>query len=237
MTTTALAAYVRLRTRTNSTTLTNDDLLIFANAIKEKIVLQALETDEDIFCVPTYLNLVANQREYPLLSTMLSRIKRVEAKLDGTNWLKLNEFDLTSHQQPVTPETNITYNFSNEEGNAFYDIIRKSIVLYSGTITSVTDGLRIWLNTWPADFTSMEGTTDMSVDPSTTTHGFPKELHGVLATGIIIDWKGSREKPLPLNEQELTYDRDLSRAIQSLKKGNYDREVIGQIPSNDGSDY
>jgi len=237
MTTTALAAYVRLRTRTNSTTFSNDDLLIFANTVKERIVLRALETDEDIFLVPTYLNLVATQREYPMHSTILSRIKRVEAKLDGTNWLKLNEFDLTVHQQPVTPESNITYNFSNEEGHAFYDIMRKSIFLYSGTITSVASGLRIWVNTWPADFISMVGTTDMSVDPSTTTHGFPKELHGILATGMIIDWKGSREKPIPLNEQEQNYDKDVERAIQSLKKANYDREVIGGTPYNDGSDY
>jgi hypothetical protein len=237
MTTTALAALIRLRTRTNSTTLTNADLLILANAIKEKIVLRALETDEDIFLVPTYLNLVLSQREYPMHSSILSRIKRVEAKLDGTNWIKLNEFDLTSHQQPVTPESNITYNFSNEEGHAQYDIMRKSIFLYSGTITSVTSGLRIWVNTWPADFISMVGTTDMSVDPTTTTHGFPKELHGILATGIVIDWKGSREKPLPLNEQEQNYDKDVERAIQSLKKGNYDREVTGKIPDNDGSQY
>lgn len=237
MTTSTLAAYVRLKTRSNSTTLSDDNLTILANKVKSDLVLAGLKIDEDLFLVPTYLNLVADQREYPLHSNILSRIKRVEAKLDGANWLKLTEFDLTEHDQPLTPEVNITYNFSNEEGNARYDIMRKSIWIYSGTITSVTDGLRIWVNTWPADFVAMNLTTDMSVDPSTTTHGFPKELHSVLAEGMIIEWKESRDKPIALTQGEMNYKDHVADAINSLKRANYDREVIGSIPDEDGSDY
>jgi len=237
MTPVKLAEYVRLKTRTNSTTFTNADLIILANVIKERLVLRALETDEDIFLVPTYMNLVADQREYPLHSSLLSRIKRVEAKLDGTNWLKLKEFDLTSHSEPISSETDIIATFSNSEGDSFYDLMRKSVFIYSGTITGVTDGLRIWINTYPADIISMVATTDMSVDPTTTTHGFPRELHGVLATGMVIEYKESKEKPIPLTEREQLYDKDVDRAIQSMKKGNYDREVIGKIPYNDGSQY
>jgi len=231
------ATYIRLKTRTNSTTLSDADALVLLNVVKDQVCQRALETDEDIFELPTYLNLVADQREYPLYSTILSRIHRVEAKLDGTNWLKLEEFDLEEHEKPVTTETNIVNNFSNEEGGAKYDIMRKSIWIYSGTITSVTDGLRIWESTWPANVATMGGTTDMSVDPSTTTHGIPKELHKVIMDGVVIEWKGSREKSIPLTEREQKWEYDLEKAIQTLKKANYDREVVGRIPYTDGSEY
>lgn len=237
MTPAKLASYVRLKTRTNTSTLSNADLITLANKVKDDLVLAALDADEDIFLLPTYLNLVANQREYPVHSDILSRIKRVEAKLDASNYIKLYEFDLPQHQYSISTEADIVAHFNNQEGGAFYDIMRKSIWIYSGTITAVTDGLKIWLNTFPLDLSSMTSTTDMSEDPTTTTHGIPRELHNVLATGVIIEYKESREKPIPLNEREQNYSNDVKKAIQSLKRGNYDREVIGLIPVNDGSQY
>src|SRR3990167_2854490 len=245
MTPAQASAYIRLKTRTNSTTFTDADILTLWNVVKNEVCQRALETDEDIFLVPTYMDLVASTttREYPLNSNILSRIKRVEAELDGSNWLKLSNFDLTDHDKPVTTEANITYYFSNEEGNAFYDIMRKSIWIYSGTISAVTDGLRIWVNTWPADETDMTDTTDMAADPSSTTHGVPRELHKVIAKGVIIEWKESREKPIPLTESEVKWEFDLEKSIQTLKKADYDREIQGDLPDRDqiqgedGSDY
>lgn len=230
---------MRLKTRTNSTTLTDADLITLANVVKDKLVWRALEADEDLFLVPTYLNLVANQREYPLHSDLLSRIKRVEAKLDGTNFIKLYEFDLPQHTYPISTEADITAHFGNEEGNAFFDIMRNSIWIYSGTITNVTAGLKIWLNTIVADITSMVATEDMSIDPSTTTHGIPRALHKVLADGIVMEWKQSREKPIPLSDLEQVWDLEVSRAVSSLKRANYDRDVLGLIPNagNYGQDY
>lgn len=243
MTPAEAVAYVRYRTRTNSTTLTNANFIILWNVVKNDLCQRALETDEDIWLVPTYMNLVADQREYPLHSNILSRIKRVEAQLDASNWIKLVSFDLSDHDKPVTGETNITYYFSNEEGGAFYDLMRKALWIYSGTITSVTDGLRIWVNTYPADMSDATGTTDMSVDPSTTTHGVPKALHKVICEGVIIEWKGSHEKPIPLTDNELLHERHIENAFQTLKKASYDTEIQGNLPDkdqgqgDDGSSY
>ena len=230
MTPAKLAEYVRYKTRTNSVTLSNADLIILANVVKDKLVWRALEADEDLFLVPTYLNLVANQREYPLHTDLLSRIKRVEAKLDGTDFVKLYEFDLPQHQYPISTEADIVAHFGNTEGDAYFDIMRGSIWLYSGTVTSVTAGLKIWLNTIVADITSMVATTDMAEDPTTTTHGVPRALHKVLGDGMVIEWKQSREKPLALSDTELKWDLEVNRAVSSLKRGNYDREIIGSIP-------
>lgn len=242
MTPQEFATYVRIKTRTNSTTFTDADMLALMKVRQDEIAKAIMKANEDILLIPQYTSLVADQREYPLPQDILSRIKRVEAKLDGTNWLKLDEFDMTEYTDPLYNESDITDHFANEEGEAYYDILRKSIKIYSGTITDVTNGLRVWCNTWPTAITDLSSTTDMSQDPSTTTHGVPREMHEIWARGVIIDWKSSREKPIPLTEQELNYKVDLMEAVNSLKHANLDREVIGRLPDasdrgDDGFEY
>ena len=237
MTPAKLAQYVRIKTRTNATTFNDTDMISIANVVKDRLVLEALDADEDLFLVPTYMDLVADQREYPLLSTIMSRIKRVEAALDGSNWIKLTEFDLPQFKLPLSTEADITSYFANADGNAFFDLMRKAITIYSGTIIDVTDGLRIWLNTWVQDLSDMTSTTDMSVDPTSTTHGIPRALHNVMATGMVIEYKESREKPIPLTERERNYDTDVARAVAKLKRGDYDRQIQGTVPHDDGQEY
>jgi hypothetical protein len=238
MTPVEFATYIRLKTKTNVTTFSDADLLIFANIVKNQVVDRALEVDEDIFLLPTYMNLVANRREYPLYSALLSRIKRVEAKLDGTNWLKLEELDISDLKFPINSEALITANFGNEEGRAKFDIMRNALWIYSGAITNVTGGLAVWLNTRPENIASLSIENDMSLDPSTTTHGIPAALHKVIATGVVIEWKESRPKPIPLTEREQKWEFDLEKAIQTLKKSNYDREIIAELQDEtDGSEF
>lgn len=243
MTPATFAALVRYKCRVNSTVFPDAELLAYMNSRLDELSADILKTDEDILLIPQYTTLVANQREYPEPSDMLSRIKRVEAKLDGTNWIKLNEMDITQHDYPITLEADITKYFTNNEGEAYFDIMRKAITIYSGTITDVTNGLRMWINTFPTTISDLtESTTDMSVDPSVYTHGIPRELHEIWARGVIIDFKSSREKPIPLTERELRYDLDKKTALDTLRHGNLDREVIGLLPpssarGNDGFEY
>lgn len=241
MTPVKFTSHIRFMTRTNSTTLTDATILNLANVRKNEIASAMLAADEDLLLVPQTTDLVANQREYSFPEDALSRIKRIEAKLDGDDFIKLTELDLPQYPDP-TDETSITNNFANLEGEAYFDLMRKSIVIYSGTITDVTDGLKLWCDTYPADLTDLSLTDDMSEDPSTTTHGVPIPLHEIWARGVIIDYKGSREKPIPLTEHEKNYYVDLARAIEVLKHGNMDREVLGHLPStssrgNSGFDY
>jgi len=218
-------------------------MLAYLETRLDEISADILKTDEDILLIPQYATLVADQREYPFPSDMLARVKRIEGKLDGTNWIKLNELDITQHDYPITLEADITKHFTNNEGEAYFDIMRKAITIYSGTITDVTNGLRMWINTWPKTITDLtEATTDMSVDPSVYEHGIPRELHEILARGVIIDFKSSREKPIPLTERELRYDLDKKIALDTLRHGNLDREIIGHLPpasarGNDGYNY
>ncbi|RMD71946.1 MAG: hypothetical protein D6822_02185 [Cyanobacteria bacterium J149] len=225
------AKYVRYKTRTNSTTFPDDELLAFMNSRLEEIAQDILKADENILLIPQTGNLVADQREYALPSDMLSRISRVEAKLDGSEWIKLEELDFSDYDESMS-ESEIVNNFSNNEGEAFFVILRKSIYILSGTITDVTDGLKVWAHTYPSKITDLSSTTDLSQDPSNTTLGIPRALHRIWADGVVIDYKESREKPIPLTDSELAYEIRKQRAIETLKKANMDREVFGDLPSS-----
>lgn len=242
MTAQQFAAYIRLKTRTNSSTFTDADIIALMRQRQDEIAEAILKADEDILLIPQTLSLVANQREYPQPEDILSRLKRVEAKLDGSNWLKLDEIDITQISDPITLEADIVKVFSNTQGGAKFDILRKSLYIFSGTITSVTNGLKLWCDTYPTAITDLSGSTELSIDPSTTTHGIPRPLHRIWAMGVIIDYKTSREKPIPLTEQERNYEMILQNGIDTLKHGNMDREVFADLPDasdrgNNGQDY
>ena len=246
MTPAQFAAYVRLKTHTNSTTFTDADMLIFMGVRQDEIAASILKTDEDILLIPQTADLVASTisaREYPLPSDIISRVKTISAKLDGTNWRKLTELDINQLNFPVETETDITNHFSNDEGECFFDLRRKSIYIYSGTIVAGSAALKVYVDTYPTAISDMTSTTDMSVDPSTTTHGIPRPMHKIWATGVIIDYKSSKEKPIPLTEREQNYELDMQNAIVTLKHGNLDREVTGDLPGevemqgSDGSEF
>ena len=251
MTPAEFATYVRLKTRTNSTTFTDTDIKAYMVPRQDEIAKAILKTNEDILLIPQKADLVASSitaRDYPFPSDILSRIKRVDAQLGGTDWIPLVEIDITQITKPISTEDNITDIFNNLQrtaGNpngARFDLLRKSIFIYSGTITATTNGLKLWCNTWPTAVTNLASTTDMSVDPSTTTHGIPRVFHELWARGVTIDYKESKEKPIPLNERELKYEFDFEKAIVALKHGNLDREVFGYLPpagdrGNDGFNF
>ena len=250
MTPLKLAALVRYKTGTDSTSFPDAEILAYAETRLDELAKDIVKVDEDILLTPQYADLVASStsREYSLPSDILSSIKRVEAKFDGTNLIPLYEFDMTEYSGTLVTESAIVAYFNNYQvspGNpngARFMLTRKALTIYSGTITAVTSGLRIWCNTWPTSISDLTSTTDMSVDLSTTTHGIPRELHEILSRGIIIDWKSSRPKPIPLVEKELVYAVDKLDAINSLKPQNRDRIVTGGIPSgatrgDDGYNY
>ena len=251
MTPVEFAAYVRYKTKTTSSTLEDAEILSYMKLRQDEIAKAILKADEDILLIPQKASLVAStlkNREYPVPQDILSRLKRVEAQFNGEDWIPLTEIDMAEIGTPISSEDDITDVFNNSQmskGNpngARFDILRKSIYIYSGTIEAVTNGLSFWCKTWPAAITDLTATADMSQDPSTITHGIPRAMHGVWAKGVIIDYKESKEKPIPLSETELAYDKNMKRAVQALRQGNLDRETIGHLPpaserGNEGFDY
>lgn len=86
-------------------------------------------------------NLTANQREYPFPTDIL-KIKRIDLKLDGINWTPTHWLDESEIPNSIANETDITENFSNSD--PYITLYDKSLFIWSGTITSVTSGIKIW---------------------------------------------------------------------------------------------
>lgn len=244
MTSTQFAAYIRLKTKTNSTTFTDVDMLILANIVKDDIIKEIKKAGEDYLGMETVRDLVSGKRNYGFPSYILGNIKYVQAKLDGTNWRALDEFDINdqisesreSKEKITTDETSILANWAGKKPS--FDIFGGELVIYSDSaIIDVTGGLKLWSIIYPADLTVLNGTTDMSLPPSTTSFGMPRQLHKVWAKMVVIEWKNSQDRQVPLTENELNIQLELAQAISSLKDFNQDRVTAPQAPYNDGSQY
>jgi hypothetical protein len=231
---TEFAARIRFFTGTNTVTFTDADILMLANTAKDDFAKDIVQANEDYFGLDHYCDLVAGQREYPLPLNLL-QLKLTEAKLDGTTWKRLIETDYNLGTY-TTDEDSIVVAFAGQE--PCFEYYRNSIwILNDSAIIDVADGLYIKGFIYPADFTSLSSTDDMSANPSSTSHGLPRQFHELLARRIIIDYKNAKDKPIPLTERETLFDRDFADAIESIKNPNLDRSITGKVPYNDGSQY
>jgi len=236
MTPVQFAVLTRYYTKTNSTTFTDADILILANIYKDDICAQvAKNVGEDYFGLRFERDLIADQREYDLPNELMARMKYLQAKLDGTNWKKLNETDLSIYGKSID-ETTIRLEYSERDPE--FDLWDQGIYILSGNaIINVTDGLLLWAIIYPADIANLTDTDDLSVNPDDYSHGIPKPFHELLTRRVSIAYKSSKDKPIPLSEKEKLYEVDLAQAIQNLKDANLDRSVLPSVPYDDGSDY
>ncbi len=228
---TDFASTVRLYTKTNSTVLTDAQIVLLGNAILPSLSAKISLSKEDAFEIPATRSLVANQREYGFPSDVLNGITRVEAKFaTGNDYLKLDEIDRNTYNDS-DQESIVTSHFSNEKGHAKYDLRRNSIYLYSGTIASVTDGLKLYYNAFPQDLStaSITSSDDLATPESTTSVAIPMLFHEIWARRISIVWKSTREKPLPLNQLELKVEQDFEELMSAYTQQNTDRKITAEL--------
>ena len=238
MTGLSFAALVRNYTRTNSTTFPDSEIVLLANAVKDEFAPEIMKADEDVFGVLATRDLVASDssdftlREYSLPDDLMA-IEAVEARLNGSDWLKLFEIDLSKHRRPTDESTAISY-YSNNPGEAYYDIFRNSLWLYSGAISASTAGLKLWYISYPADISTgtLAQATDLSIDPSTTSSQLPRSFHELWARRVSIIWKSNKDKPIPLNEREQTFERDFKNKVEALTNFNKERSNLATIPND-----
>jgi hypothetical protein len=206
--------------------------------VKDDFAKEIVKADENFFGFYALRNLIASttditSREYNLPDYIL-KLKRVEAALDGVHWQTLGELDLNRIQRP-TDESTVQSIFTNEQGMCKYMIFRRSLWLYSGSITAGTDTMKLWGIMYPADITSStlaDATNDLVKDPTTTTVQLPRQFHELWARKVSMVWKQTREKPLPLNERELKFDVDFANAIDAITNPNLDRSSVASLPSD-----
>jgi|GEM_PF-1916306 len=227
MTSTEFATLIRYKTKTNSTTFTDAQILLLANIFKNEIAGKIVDRNLGYFLLPYTFNLVASSssREYAFPADILNRMHKLEIKF-STDDARFPSTYIKDYQGSET-ESEIVKNFSNSQGGFAHTIRRQKLFILSGTISAVTSGGNLWYHIFPADLSSLVGSTDMSVDPSSTSFGFPKQFHELLARRVSIEWKGAQPKPQPLNRHELNYENDLQLALDSLSHPDNSAEIIG----------
>ena len=222
---------IRYKTKTNADTFRNGDMAPLINVFKDEMCARIVERNPMIFLVPALDDLRGEVREYAVPDDLLNRIHKVELRFTSSDsYLPASALkDYLGSEQ----ESEIVNNFANSEGEFGYIFRRRALYVLSGSITTVTNGIRMWHTSYPADITDLTSTTDMEVDPTTTTHGFPRQFHELLARRVGIEWKGSQPKPIPLNETEKNYENDMKNALDGISTSNNSLEVIGELPPAD----
>lgn len=240
MTGTQLNTLINFKCRTNDTTFPQADKLYLVNIFKDEISSLIVEKNASYFLIPSTFNLVANQREYSFTDTLLNRIHKLEIKFVSTD----SRFPSTAIKDYGGSETEseIVKNYSNSPGGFAHYIRRRSLFILSGTIKEVTAGGRLWSHIFPADLANLTGVTGLEVDPSTTTFGFPRQFHELLARRVVTEYKGRQPKPISLNRHELNYENDLKVQLDAISNIDNSMEVIGEFPvatdiGNDGWSY
>lgn len=244
------AKYIRKQTKTDATTYTDDELLTDANAVLDEMVASIAQVDEDYFGMLSYRNIVAGQREYSLPEKILNNTKYFEVDLKGDNpgdpnntaakYIRCAEFDLTQYKRS-TDERYIRENF--QFGPPVFDIFRSALWIYSGDeIIKVKDGLKLFHIMFP-DPLKVSDLSNNNRDLSNNltvpySAGVPRQFHKVWATKVIVLFKTSKEKPIPLTQDEKSVDGQFATMLSAISGLNLDRSQCATMPTYDwGQNY
>jgi hypothetical protein len=237
---TTFASYIRKETKTNSTTFSDADIVLYANIVKDDLAAEIVSNvDEGYFDMELTRDLEANIRDYTFPDDLLKHIKLVTAKLDGSNWSPLVEADISQFDDtPILANSYIRELYSGRKPE--FLISGRGLRLLTGDdITAVVDGLNMLAEIYPEDITTttLAATTDLSIPSSDTTHALPRQVHKHWATMVVIAYKQSRDKPIPLTKQEQKVEFDLQEAFKKLTPRNTNRSFIASTPRYDGQNY
>jgi len=251
------ASYVRKLTKSDSVSFSDNDLTLFSNIAKDDIAEEIVQLDEDYFLLGLDTDLVAGQREYSFPLDMLKNMKMAEINLKGDGvWRRLHEFDLNSYRQEqshvlkkftnlnvegsfsnaTTDEETIQKTFTDE--NPIFDIDGESMFIYTKTLPiAVTDGLKLKATIYPTNYTnaSWVDTDDMSIRENSTSTALPRASHELLARRTAIIFKESNQ--IPLNEFDLSYEKELQDVRNKLNDQNMDRTTVASVPRDTGFNY
>ena len=238
MTGAELLAYIRRKTHTTTATYSDADILIDVNAEIEEFAVEIKKARETIWNITALDDLVASStsRLYAFPDDILSSIVSVELMFAvGDNYVQAKP-SARRHYNDVLQESIIVNNFNNSDPEYF--IRRKAIYVLSGTIVAVTDGIKLVYDAFPAALTNLTGSACLSIDPTTTTHGFPREFHKLLARKVIRDYRS--EHKIKLNKVDLDFENDFEKKLDAFSVVDTGKVIKGGLPitrSDDGYDF
>lgn len=242
MTGTAFAAYIRYLTGTNSTTFTDANIVLLANIEKDALAEEIVtNVGEGYFDMEETRDLEADERSYTFDTSLLKHVKYVAAKLDGTAWSYLTETDYAMMLGKIEPlrENSVIKEVYAGRLPEFYISGRELVVLSGTDIIAVTEGLKVVAEVYPEDITTdnIGAATELSIPSANTQHRLPRAAHKVWATAVSIAFKTSKDKPLPLTNDEKLIAVTREQMYDKLRRRNAVRSFQASVPVDDGSDY
>jgi hypothetical protein len=220
-----LASLIRAKTRTTSATFSDADMLVYVNTFKDEIAGRIQQERQDIWNMPATFDLEADKREYAFPDDVLNSIVSLELKFTASgDYVRARA--LQAPADFALSEAQIAAYHSNLA--PWYFVRRRAVYVLSGAITAVTAGGRLVYNAFPASLADLTGTTDLSIDPSTTTHGFPREFHELLARRVSIEYKDING--MQLSTKELAYDQDLERKLDEFSTADLSQVFTASVP-------
>ncbi len=247
MTSLSWATLVRKYTKQTSTSLADAELQILADWTEDEIADEIAQSDikGNYFIVPDTDDLIASQREYAWPDDILSHLYSVEVAFSSTvdsfgqlPYVLAKKDDFRKWNLSRT-EANITGHYSNNFPK--FEVQRRAIYLLSGKIdattlgaSTITNAIRIRYRAYPAHIADLtENTQDLSVDPTTTTFGMPRQFHELWARRASIAWKAEHPGAVPPTQLDADYPRDLANKLQSIMENDFSGETLATLPTND----
>lgn len=236
---TTFAAYIREQTKTDSVTFTDAKLLTFANKVKEELAGDIVaNVGENYFDMELTRDLEADVRAYTFADDVLKHQKYLAAQLDGNSWSYLTEAFFSEFTTPMRENSYIKTKYAGKKPQ-FYVSGRELFILSDADIIAVAGGLKMVAEVYPEDIDAddLASSTDLSIPSGNTAHRLPRQVHPFWATKVIIEWKTSQDKPIPLTQQEQRVDLDLQAVYKKLHGRNQVRSFQSTVPQDDGQDY
>lgn len=240
MTGTQLATLIRTeKTKTNATTFSDARIIALYNIFKDEIAGKIVERNAAFFQLSYLFDLVANIRQYAFQSNYLDRMQKLELKWTASGTYFPSNY--IKDYQGSESESEIVKSYSNSENGFAHTIRSRGVFILSGTVPALANGGRLLYHVFPVDIAAIDS-TELSTDPSSTTFGFPRQFHELIARRISIEYKSNLPKPLPLSRHEQNYENDLENELNKIAHQDNSGEIIGDpLPDcdtgNNGFDF
>lgn len=154
-------------------------------------------------------NLVANQNDYALPSTIL-KLDRVEVTYDGTNWYEATPLD-PAQRSDVLKSSDFA------QSQPYYDVNGSSIIVYPTPATNVSNGLKIFIDRAVTAFTfSSEASNELLT--GTKTPGFDIMFHDLLSLGASYEFNSAKRGDKSLYQDIQIMISDLKRHYSTKDK-------------------
>lgn len=238
MTGETFATYVRYGTKTDTSSLNNDDLITLANIIKDDIATEIVGTvDENYFMITMVTSLIGD-RAFTFKGDMLQKLNRVEVDLNNDGKpLTMTEADSSQFQdQSILDDASIKKAYAGKKPQFLIRGLQFNI-LSEQDIPTVTDGLKLVAEVYPSDITAetLASNSDLSIPVDNTSFGMPRQVHLYWAERVIMKYKNSRPKGTVRNPGLTQREIDALRAtaLAGLKPRNANRAFIATLPSDE----